>query len=183
MARPKKYRSRGGLEKAVDKYFDSISRLEDVTELFGTGQFYPNGAEVMERRPVCNGAGAALQRLEYIEPPRMAELCRFLGISRTTWNKYYADEEFGDVVEMARLRLESYWEGLLQSKYHQGARTALEHHYGWSKPVEIELTASDDTKIERLSFDQKMALIAQAAQAMEADGVELGGDDDGEEKE
>ena len=75
----KKYTPRA-LLKAVQRYFDSISRDEPVTERTATGELDKYGHPVYADTPVCNRLGEPLVRLLFLEPPTVSSMCLALGI-------------------------------------------------------------------------------------------------------
>lgn len=105
--------TRVGLRKAVERYFDSISRTVTLTEKAPTGEKDEYGHKVYEDRPVLNKAGEEVRVTEYLVPPTEAGLCLALGIHRSTWSNYCDKEqhpEFFDTTSRARGRLRAYLE-------------------------------------------------------------------------
>lgn len=102
VAREKKYKTDTALRRAVEGYFDSISRTRTVMEAYNTGEKDAWGHFVQELREVRNDAGAAVTEREFVIPPTVGGLCAFLGISRETWARYCDGEENPQFRETAR---------------------------------------------------------------------------------
>ena len=109
MGAPKKYTPKA-LEKAVKKYFKSISRTVTATEPKPTGKLDKYGHMIYEEHTVYNDLGYPVTYTEYIVPPTVADLCAFLKIDRSTWNNYSNDPEYFDTVTHARGRMYAYLE-------------------------------------------------------------------------
>jgi len=91
MGRPKKYRTEQELEKAVERYFASISYQEPVVVTMATGYTDPSGNAETVRRMLTDGpegTGCPVTVTKYIEEPSVAALCLYLGISKDTWAEY-----------------------------------------------------------------------------------------------
>ena len=109
MGAPKKYTPKA-LEKAVKKYFKSISRTVTATEPKPTGKLDKYGHMIYEDVTVFNDLEEPVTYTEYIVPPTVADLCAFLKIDRSTWNNYSNDPEYFDTVTHARGRMYAYLE-------------------------------------------------------------------------
>lgn len=79
MGRPKKYTERT-LRKAVEAYFDSITREVAMTEKVDTGRKDADGHKIFENVPVINKRGEQVKITEYLVPPTVGGLCEALGI-------------------------------------------------------------------------------------------------------
>ena len=75
MSRPRKY-TPNTLKKAVNGYFDSISRLVPLTEKRNTGRKDSDGHVIYEEVPVLNRLGVQATVLEYLVPPTVGGLHR-----------------------------------------------------------------------------------------------------------
>lgn len=98
MGRPKKYTERT-LRKAVEAYFDSITREVAMTEKVDTGRKDADGHKIFENVPVINKRGEQVKITEYLVPPTVGGLCEALGIHRSTWAEYCDENthpEFSD---------------------------------------------------------------------------------------
>ena len=154
--RPKKY-TKKGLEKAVEGYFDSISR------------------------------GGNAWSAEYTRPPTVSGLCLYLGIDRSTWQNYADRElhpEFQKITAYARMRMEAYLEEqlLTREKNVQGLIFNLQNNYGWREKREVELggetrrTVAGSAQARPMSIAEKMAFLEQQREAL----AEVAGVGDGE---
>ena len=85
--RPRKYTPER-LEKAVERYFLSISRRVEVTEQIDTGRRDSMGHAIYRQEPVENALGERVYRMEYFFPPSMRGLYEALGIDKSTWAVY-----------------------------------------------------------------------------------------------
>ena len=112
MARPKKYTEKT-LPKAVNRYFGSITRTVTATELQETEERDDKGHKIYKRVPIINSLGQEAKIEEYIIPPTVGDLCRHLGIHRSTWAEYCDPKqhpEFSDTTTYARGRIRAYLE-------------------------------------------------------------------------
>ena len=73
MGRPRKY-TRIGLEKAVQRYFDSISREVTVTEKVDSGERDDKGHVIWEQVPIINKLGEEIRVTEFAVPPTVRVL-------------------------------------------------------------------------------------------------------------
>lgn len=151
MSRYKKYKSGKALQKAIDNYFDSISRLIPVN--------VDNRSDGLPQK-VKSASGDFIVRREYLIPPTISALCLHLGISRQTWSEY--KESYPEEVADARLRIQSYLEEqlLTRRKGVQGIIFNLQNNYGYSEKKEIELgEATRKDMLSGMSLSEKMELI------------------------
>ena len=120
MSRPRKY-TPNTLKKAVNGYFDSISRLVPLTEKRNTGRKDSDGHVIYEEVPVL----------------------KHLGIHRSTWADYCDAQlhpEFSDTTTHARGRMRAWLEEqLLTRKDVKGIVFDLQNNYGYHDKKEIEL--------------------------------------------
>lgn len=110
MARPREYTPEK-LERAVNKYFQSITRRVVRKEMVPTGEMDSKGHMIYEQRPVINSLGKETEIIEYILPPSVTDLCQALGIHRSTWANYCDHQthpEFTDITEQARERIRAW---------------------------------------------------------------------------
>lgn len=129
----KKYTPRT-LGKAVQRYFDSISRDEPVTERKPTGELDKYGHPVYADVPVCNRLGEQLERLVFLEPPTVSAMCLALGIHRSTWADYCQDESFSDTTSYAQGVMRAWNENQLLTRPGKdipGIKFNLENNYGY----------------------------------------------------
>lgn len=134
MSRPRKY-TPNTLKKAVNGYFDSISRLVPLTEKRNTGRKDSDGHVIYEEVPVLNRLGVQATVLEYLVPPTVGGLCEHLGIHRSTWADYCDAQlhpEFSDTTTHARGRMRAWLEEqLLTRKDVKGIVFDLQNNYGY----------------------------------------------------
>lgn len=86
---PKRYDSADALARGCEKYFASISVVEELRNPV-TGE------------PECNSLGKPIERVVWLMQPSMGGLARSLGISDRTLRNYEADEQLAPVVEWAK---------------------------------------------------------------------------------
>ena len=136
MARKKKY-TKKALEEAVDNYFGSITRIVKATELQETEERDDKGHKIYKRVPIINSLGQEAEIEEYIIPPTVGDLCRHLGIHRSTWAEYCDPKqhaEFSDTTTYARGRIRAYLEQqLLIRKDVKGIIFDLQNNHGASE--------------------------------------------------
>lgn len=166
MARYKAYRTAKQLWEAVEGYFDSISRLEDVTVMVGTGRLDKYGHEIMQATPVENARGETIQERIYYVPPTRGDLCDFLGISRDTWSRYsnaIENPQFAEPTEWAEDKLRSWRDKELlkrSSKMTPGLIHDLDLNYKAGVKQEIVVTTKSDEMRDLSDSDLKALLIS-----------------------
>lgn len=137
----KKYTPRT-LAKAVQRYFDSISRDEKVTERKDTGEKDKYGHPVYADEPVCNRLGEPLVRLVFLEPPTVSALCLALGIHRSTWAEYAKKTEYSDTTTYAQGVMRAWNEQQLLTRPGKdipGIKFNLENNYGYRDKQDMAL--------------------------------------------
>lgn len=146
MGRPRKYTAKT-LEREVKKYFDSITREVTVTELVDSGEYDQYGHMIRKPVPVLNRLGQEVRVTEYVVPPTAGDLCAFLHIDESTWNRYGDEEkypEFCETVSRARGRMRDWniHELLVrEGKNIAGIKANLEMNYGYAQKREISIDA------------------------------------------
>ena len=142
MGAPKKYDAKK-LDKAVKKYFRSISREKTLTEKRATGQKDKMGHMIFEDVEILNALGKPMTVTEYLVPPTVGGLSDFLGIHRDTWNDYCNHEkhpEFSDTTTYAQGRIHAYLEQEMltrQGKDLKGVLFNLENNFGYKERLEV----------------------------------------------
>lgn len=171
MARKKKYTARQ-LKKKCEEYFDSISYLQKATREVFCGELDAYGHKVMELEPIKNQAGDDIEILCWAELPSLTALCLRLGVNRSTWARWAADEELGDVVEWARATVEHAWEQQLPNKNTQGIIFNLTHNFGWKDRTEISLDEETRNSIKQASMttEEKEELLKELLEAANGTG-------------
>lgn len=135
MAAQKKYTPRT-LDKAVRKYFASISRQKVLKEMVPTGRLDKYGHPEMEQQTILNGLGEPITVTEFLVPPDVGGLCTYLGIHRSTWNDYANDPEKADTVTYARGVMRAWNERELLIREGKNTRAIefnLIHNYGYGQ--------------------------------------------------
>lgn len=169
IGRPRKYEKAATLRAAIERYFDSISRPVEMTNLNGD--------------VIRNDDGEPYTMVEYLRPPTVSGLCLFLGIDRSTWNNYCDPKlhpEFWEVTAQTRARIEAYLEEELLTRPGKDARGIifnLQNNYDWRQKQEVELGAETrkTTSVAAMSLEEKMAIIAKAQQNYTAGDADEGG--------
>lgn len=186
---PRKYASALALRRAVNVYFDGISRMVPVTVMEYTGETTQKGAPIMAPAPVRGPDGKDLLRLEYLVPPSEAALCMALGIDLKTWERYQDEEKYpgyGEVIQAAKLRIKAYLleQSMVRDKGLQGILFNLSANYGMSEKKELELGRETRRVIaaDNMTMDEKLALIRRAAETAQEvfDDGEDGDEDENE---
>lgn len=142
MGAPKKYDGKT-LERAVERYFKSITREVPLTEMKPTGQKDKMGHEIYQAKPVINSLGKQVIVTEYIVPPTIQDLAAFLGVHRSTWDNYCDAQkhpEFFDTTTRAQGRIHAYLvrESLTRSgKDLKGVLFNLENNFGYKERLEV----------------------------------------------
>ena len=142
MGAPKKYTPEK-LDRAVRKYFRTITREKTLTEKVDSGQRDKMGHVVWEEQVVLNSLGQPLKVTEYLVPPTIGDLSEFLGIHRDTWNEYCNHEkhpEFSDTTTYARGRIHAYLEREMltrSGKDTKGIQFNLENNFGYRQRLEV----------------------------------------------
>ena len=181
--RETKYRTGKALQVQVDRYFKSISRTITVTEQVPTGELDEKGHKLYEAQPVMNDLGEMMTRTEYILPPTVSGLCIFLGIHRSTWNRYCDPElhpEFCDTTTRARGYMRAYLEEqLLTRKDVRGIIFDLQNNYGYAEKREVELgeRASVAVSAAGLPADEREELMRILREEAERDDGDHQGTD------
>lgn len=173
MGAPKKFKTAKSLEKAVDAYFDSITREVPLTEKVETGKRDKHGHMIYKDEPVYNKNGAQAVITQYLIPPTVDGLCNALHIHRSTWADYCNHElhpEFSDTTTRARGRMRAWREEqLLTRKDVKGLIFDLENNY-----YKREEHSSGGRKADNIPMEEREELLKELAQEMRGDIEELG---------
>ena len=143
MGAPKKYDDPKKLERAVEKYFKSITRQVCLTEKKPTGEKDKDGHVIYEDVQIINALGEPVTVTEFIVPPSVFDLCEFLKISESTWNNYCDPKkhpEFLGTVTHTRGRMRAWNELQLKTrpgKDLKGIIFNLENNYGYKERLEL----------------------------------------------
>lgn len=175
--RPRIYKTVAAFRKAVDGYFQAITRERKLTEFVDSGERTNKGKPIYVERDVLGIDGQPVMVLDYVVPPTMPALQLTIGVGKSSWDNYRKREGFAEVCADAKLRIEAYLaeQAVLRDKP-QGVLFTLENNYGWKSNREIEL--GDKTRAalaQDMTMAEKMALIREAAMAAgDADDDEEG---------
>ena len=167
MSRPKKYTART-LKKAVDAYFDSITRDVELTELVDTGKRDKRGHAVFEPKPIINKLGQQARMTEYMVPPSVKDLCDHLGINRSTWADYAKEDKYPEltgIVQEVHERMKAWNERELLTRSGRDVKGIifnLQVNYGYgAKRDPASSVFSEDDPITK-SLKEAAYAIAQA---------------------
>lgn len=144
MGAPKKYKTAKSLQKAVQAYFDSITREKAVTEDKPTGQRDKYGHMICEPVAVVNRLGQPVTVIEYLVPPSWSDLAEFLGVHRSTLTAWLDPTEYpelSDTAMWARGRIRAYLEReslTREGKDLKGVLFNLENNYGYKERLEVQ---------------------------------------------
>ena len=169
MARPRKY-SKKALREAVDRYFDSITRMVAVTEKQDRGRRDDKGHIVFDEVPVTNRLGEQVEVLEYVVPPTVGGLCEALGIHRSTWAEWCDPNkhpEYSDTTTHARGRMRTWCEEqLLIRKDVKGIIFNLQNNYDYKERHEVDLGpgAAKAVSTAGMTMAEKMEMLKSVAE-------------------
>ena len=174
--KPRIYKTPEDFRKAVETYFDSITRERKLTEWVDSGKRTNNGKPLMEEREVLGLDGQPVMVFDYVVPPTMPALLLSIGVSKTAWHDYRNREGYAEVCADAKLRIEAHLaEQAVIRDNPRGVMFTLENNYGWRSSQEVELGRETRSALAMdMTMAEKMALIRAAAAEAEADD-----DDDG----
>lgn len=168
MGRPKKY-TKKSLAEAIERYFLSITRVVPATEMVETGERDDKGHKIFEKRVIINALGEETKIEEFIVPPTVGDLCRHLGIHRSTWAEYcdpVEHPEFSDTTTYARGRIRAYLERqLLCRKDVKGIIFDLQNNHGYADKRQVEFgeKASRAISTAAMPMDEKRAILEEIA--------------------
>lgn len=136
---PKKYKSALALKRAVNRYFGSISREIEITEMKWNGKYDEKGKPIYVPETVMNMLGEPAKKIEYMVKPSVPGLCSFLGISKDTWCSYAHQEGYDKVCAAAKLEMErDRVDRLGNGKGDRGIEFDLQYNFGWKKELTID---------------------------------------------
>lgn len=144
MGAPRKFKSGRAFRKAVEAYFDGITREKNVTEKVPTGQLDKYGHVVYEEREVTNRLGQPVTVTQFLVPPSWGDLAEALGVHRSTLTAYLDEAEypeFSDTARWARGRIHAYLEReslTREGKDLKGVIFNLENNFGYSEKVDVQ---------------------------------------------
>ena len=136
MGRKKVYTERS-LRTAVNKYFSSITREVELTEKVDSGRKDKDGHVIYINQPITNSLGEIAKVTEYLVPPTIGSLCRYLKINASTWSRWTDDKkypEFQEIIEDVMERMTTWRkEQVVLRKDVKGLIWDLETNYGCNK--------------------------------------------------
>ena len=144
MGAPRSYDTPEKLEKAIGKYFKSITRMVEATEMVDTGEKDGDGHKIYAPQPIKNSLGKTVMVEQFIVPPTLWDLCQSLGICESTWENYCDPEkhpEFLGATMRARGRLRAWNQKELltrEGKNLKGIIFNLENNYGYREKHDIQ---------------------------------------------
>ena len=155
MGRYKEYRTNAALRKAVERYFDSISRDRIIQEEVVLAEKDSWGHFVKELRAVQDDHGNFMHERDYVIPPTVGGLCGALNISRQTWATYCdhaKNPQFAETTDWAREQMLAWREKELlrrPAKMLKGLTFDLENNWGWRHRAELtEAGAAQEGGVE-----------------------------------
>lgn len=162
MGRWKKYRSARSFAKAVNDYFAKITYKEPARRpgAWVHGKYVP-GEEITD------GEGKPIMLEQYVVPPSIIALQNHIGVSRETWSNYSDEQDYAEVIEYARRRVEEYLNRQLieMGRDNKGVIFSLENNFGYREKREdtVHQTSADIsdtlTPEEKLEALRKLELI------------------------
>ena len=162
--RRKTYETAEALEKAVQAYFDSISRLEIVKIPKETEKRDEYGHKIVKLVAVKGENGQKIRKRVFYVPPEIFGLTTALGISTDTWRRYGEDEKLSEVVSWAEELMEG-WKNreLLQreNKRTSGLIYEMERNH---RRKHSEDTDARVTPLAALTDAQLIALASQTGE-------------------
>lgn len=137
----RKYKSAEEMEKKINEYFARFENIEYLKD--------DKGAIILDKQ----GKPIIIDKL-----PTTSELALFLGFKSrdSLWN-YKKQSSFAYVLERAKLKLQTFWEPLLSTKFASGAQFWLANiRDGWKDPKQLEAEANKtDIKVAAVVYVNK----------------------------
>lgn len=183
MARPREYTPEK-LERAVNKYFRSITRRVVQKEMVPTGDRDDKGHLIYEPRAIINSLGKEVEITEYILPPSVADLCEALRIHRATWANYCdhgLHPELAEITEQVRERMKAWNERELLTrpgKDIKGIIFNLQTNYGYGgEKHEMELGPGAQKAMSGAPVSERAALLKELFDELQQEQEEYGAPD------
>ncbi len=164
------------LLEAVERYFDSISRVVTAKEKVPTKKKDEYGHPIMRERVIKNQLGQPITYVEYVVPPTIGGLILYLDISNQTWCNYQKDERYLEATTCAQGRRRAYLEkeNLVRSGGGlRGVQFDLQNNFSASERVTVEVHDRGGGSAGKMSLEEKEALLRELA--MEFGSAEEGG--------
>lgn len=168
IGRPRKYGSAKALREAVDGYWDSISYQVPAVVSTPTGEVDDDGRVLYKSKLLTErmDGGKPKTVVKYLEPPSVPGLLLYLGISKSTWSAYRADERLGSVVAYWDARYEAYLVDRLETGKHiAGVMFNLEHNFHWKHRQEVGMDKETRKVVTAsgMTMEEKKRLLEEAA--------------------
>lgn len=162
MGRPREY-TPAKLKKAVEHYFQSITRTVHAMEQVDSGARDDKGHVIYERAEIVNNLGKPVEITEYIVPPCVADLCESLKIHRATWANYCKDEKYAAATTLAKDRMRAWNERELLTRPGKDVKGIIfnlqaNYDYGGEKH-EMELGPQAQKAVSGGTMAEKLALL------------------------
>ena len=163
MGRRRKYTPKS-MRAEINRYFNSITRTVTAKEAVDNGQRDKYGHIIYEYVEIKNDDGDPIRHEEYVIPPTVSGLCRYLKIGRSTWPAYCKDPDYAEVTEHALLRIRQYLEEQLLSRTNvRGIMFELQNNYGYTDKREVELGPGAVQAVSREPMGARIELLRQIA--------------------
>ena len=124
----------------MERYFASITREVELTEKVDSGKRDSYGHVIYDTVKITNSLGDVAKATEYLVPPTLGGLCRFLGIDQSTWSRWSDKDtypEYETIITQTKERLLTWrQEQVLLRKDVKGLIWDLETNYGCGKKEE-----------------------------------------------
>ena len=125
--RPPKYATVEELAPRINRYFNSISYDEVVSNEEGV--------------PALDRDGEQITKVVYVSPPSILGMCLFIGLSRETLLEYTNRAGFSDTIKEAKAKVEQYLgDQLSRTTQVAGIIFNLKNNFGWKDVQIVEQT-------------------------------------------
>jgi hypothetical protein len=140
--RPPKWTDPQILQGQIDSYFGSITRMVPVKERVIVGYEDPEQRKpIYEERQVINCNGDPAETIEWLQPPTMVGLARYLGVDRMTLLNYRNMDEFFAPLREAKTRVEEYEAmRLVTTANPKGIEFSLKNNHDYRDTTETVIT-------------------------------------------
>lgn len=131
-----RYDTAAALAAAAGEYFASVSRLVTLTEKVPTGKKDEYGHEVYKSVSVKNRLGRVVKVEQWLTPPSLRALCRYIGVTEEDWRRMGQSEATAGAVREAEDRIEEYLRRELLTrpgKDVKGVLLTLQEGYGYGR--------------------------------------------------
>ncbi|KPU43022.1 hypothetical protein OXPF_34540 [Oxobacter pfennigii] len=147
--RPRKYKTAKAIEKAIEYYFDSITKTELAFENILTGyEDEEKTKPIYNKIPLLNNAGEQIKTTIYFENPSILGMCAHMGIDRATLLRYEQEQEYCNTIKKAKEKIEKYLEEkLYRHEQVTGIIFNLKNNFGWKDKTEVEQNISGDINV------------------------------------